>query len=59
MSVSPFIVKRVRGVLALNERVVLSGRWKYGFFSFSAVGAYNVGSMTFDIDPVRVLKQCS
>ncbi|XP_040580826.1 phosphatidylserine decarboxylase proenzyme, mitochondrial isoform X1 [Lepeophtheirus salmonis] len=34
-----------------NERVVYLGEWEHGFFSLSAVGATNVGSIRCDFDP--------
>jgi len=45
MSVNPAVCKIVRGVFTLNERVLLSGTWKHGFFSYTAVGATGVGSI--------------
>ncbi|KAH9826733.1 Catalyzes the formation of phosphatidylethanolamine (PtdEtn) [Teratosphaeria destructans] len=36
-SVSPFLVRNLPGLFTLNERVVLLGRWKYGFFSYTPV----------------------
>lgn len=53
----------IPNLLALNERVVVSGmsfvsishsvgEWKEGFYSLTAVGAYNVGSMSFVFDDV-------
>jgi phosphatidylserine decarboxylase len=34
------------------KRVSLNGEWKYGFFSLTSVGAYNVGSIKISFDPV-------
>ena len=31
-----------------NERIILKGNWKYGFFSFAAIGAMLVGSINID-----------
>uniref|UniRef100_A0A5S6R0A4 phosphatidylserine decarboxylase n=1 Tax=Trichuris muris TaxID=70415 RepID=A0A5S6R0A4_TRIMR len=45
LSVGQRIVRRVSNLYALNERVHLVGQWRYGFFSLSAVGATNVGSI--------------
>lgn len=42
----------VAGLFNHNERVVLTGTWKHGFFSFTAVGAYNVGSINLKFDQV-------
>uniref|UniRef100_A0A336LR80 Phosphatidylserine decarboxylase proenzyme, mitochondrial n=1 Tax=Culicoides sonorensis TaxID=179676 RepID=A0A336LR80_CULSO len=50
LSVSPKIAKWVPGLFCLNERAVYLGKWKHGFFSFTAVGATNVGSVQMYID---------
>jgi phosphatidylserine decarboxylase len=42
---------RIKGLLAMNERVVLKGAWEHGLFTYTAVGAYNVGSIVIDADP--------
>jgi len=51
LSVSPGIVKRVQGLFSINERVAYLGRWQHGFFSLTAVGATNVGSVKVGLDP--------
>lgn len=51
MSVSPAIVERASKVFVRNERVVLLGEWKHGFFSMSPVGATNVGSIALSAEP--------
>jgi len=52
LSVSSSAVRAVRDLFAINERVVYSGKWLDGrsFFSFSAVGATNVGSIVVPAD---------
>lgn len=40
------------GLFALNERTVLLGNWTHGFFSYTAVGAFNVGSIQLTVDEV-------
>jgi phosphatidylserine decarboxylase len=53
LPVAPVVGKVVPQLLALNERVVLTGEWEHGFFSMTAVGAYNVGSIRMHFDNVR------
>ena len=49
-SVSPYLQSTLPGLFTLNERVVLLGRWRWGFFSFTPVGATNVGSIKINFD---------
>ncbi|XP_037548376.1 phosphatidylserine decarboxylase proenzyme, mitochondrial isoform X1 [Nematolebias whitei] len=50
MSVNPGVARRIKELFCLNERVVLSGQWQHGFFSLTAVGATNVGSIRLYFD---------
>lgn len=52
LSVNPGIVQRIQGLFSLNERVAYIGSWKHGFFSMTAVGATNVGSVRVGFDPI-------
>ncbi|EGG17901.1 hypothetical protein DFA_08902 [Cavenderia fasciculata] len=52
----PFL-KLIPSLFALNERIVLSGDWEQGFYSLTAVGAYNVGSISLNFDHVTQTNQ--
>lgn len=54
MSVNPGIARLVKELFCLNERVALLGQWQHGFFSLTAVGATNVGSIRIYFDQVSV-----
>lgn len=51
-SVSPGVVRMIQGLFVLNERIVMLGQWEHGFFSTTAVGATNVGSIQLAFDEV-------
>ena len=59
LSVNPRIARAIANLFALNERVAYLGRWKHGFFSMTAVGATNVGSVKVDIDPQLATNESS
>lgn len=44
------LLQRVDDVFAVNERVVLSGSWRYGQMHYVAVAAANVGDIFLDFD---------
>ncbi|KAL2100351.1 hypothetical protein ACEWY4_004745 [Coilia grayii] len=50
MSVNPGVARWIKELFCHNERVVLSGDWAHGFFSLTAVGATNVGSIRIYFD---------
>lgn len=50
LSVRPGVVNWIAGLFNMNERVVYLGRWRHGFFSMTAVGATNVGSIKVYFD---------
>ncbi|XP_056146334.1 phosphatidylserine decarboxylase proenzyme, mitochondrial isoform X2 [Lampris incognitus] len=50
LSVSPGVARWVKELFCHNERVALTGRWAHGFFSLTAVGATNVGSIRVYFD---------
>lgn len=50
-SVNPKVASWLQNLFSLNERAAYYGTWKYGFFSMTAVGATNVGSINVHFDP--------
>lgn len=50
-SVRPSFVASFADLFSINERVVYEGKWKFGYFSMTAVGATNVGSVVVNFDP--------
>lgn len=51
LSVNPWLARLIPGLFAINERAVYVGEWMHGFFSMTAVGATNVGSIEIFHDP--------
>lgn len=49
--VRPAFMSWFKNLFCINERVSYMGYWKYGFFSLTAVGATNVGSVKVYSDP--------
>lgn len=52
-TVKPWYLLKNPNVFVENERMVLSGQWKYGYFSMTAVAATNVGSIAILNEPVK------
>ncbi|KAJ3319108.1 phosphatidylserine decarboxylase 1 [Boothiomyces sp. JEL0866] len=50
-SVSPSMVKQLRHLFSLNERVSLLGTWSHGLFSMVPVAATNVGKIILNFAP--------
>ena len=51
---APWAAHKMPGLFALNERILLAGVWPHGLFTFTAVGAYNVGSIALCLEEVKV-----
>ncbi|CDF88651.1 BN860_15214g1_1 [Zygosaccharomyces bailii CLIB 213] len=58
-SVAPYFQHNFPDLFVLNERVATLGHWTHGFFSMTAVGATNVGSikLSFDKELVTNIKR--
>lgn len=54
VSVHPEYMKQSPEILHTNERVCYLGEWSHGFFSLTAVGATNVGSIKVNFDEVSL-----
>jgi phosphatidylserine decarboxylase len=54
--VNPKVLEWIPSLFSLNERIVLTGSWRHGFYSLSAVAAFNVGAMFLSFDEVRDLE---
>lgn len=52
LSVKPSFASWLPGLFNINERVIYTGQWQYGFFSMAAVGATNVGTVKVYFDKV-------
>uniref|UniRef100_A0A915J6L2 Phosphatidylserine decarboxylase proenzyme, mitochondrial n=1 Tax=Romanomermis culicivorax TaxID=13658 RepID=A0A915J6L2_ROMCU len=50
LGVSEKVTKRVANLFCINERVLLGGRWRHGFFTMTAVGATNVGNISLNFE---------
>eukprot|EP00512_Aurantiochytrium_limacinum_P003859 CAMPEP_0171497540 /NCGR_PEP_ID=MMETSP0958-20121227/7333_1 /TAXON_ID=87120 /ORGANISM="Aurantiochytrium limacinum, Strain ATCCMYA-1381" /LENGTH=390 /DNA_ID=CAMNT_0012031803 /DNA_START=294 /DNA_END=1466 /DNA_ORIENTATION=- len=59
LPVKPWAARNIPELYCTNERVVLNGRWRHGFLSFSAVGALNVGSIDIACEPDLVTNQAT
>ena len=56
LPVAPWSSRVISGIFNYNERVVMRGAWSYGFFSLTAVGATNVGSIQVNIPGIPELE---
>ncbi|GJQ11986.1 hypothetical protein GpartN1_g3777.t1 [Galdieria partita] len=59
LPVAPAIMKRVVGLLSLNESVTLLGEWRYGTMMMTAVGALNVGGIHLKLETTKVMDDTS
>ncbi len=54
LPVNPLVAYFLPSLFCANERVAVFGTWAHGFYSYTAVGATNVGSMRLTFDPTLV-----
>jgi phosphatidylserine decarboxylase len=50
LSIRPTFMAWIEDLFTINERVAYVGNWTHGFFSMTAVGATNVGSIKVNFD---------
>lgn len=50
LSIRPTFMAWIEDLFTINERVAYVGKWAHGFFSMTAVGATNVGSIKVNFD---------
>lgn len=50
LGVSEKVLNSIADLFTVNERILVTGQWKHGFFSMTAVGATNVGAIELDFD---------
>jgi phosphatidylserine decarboxylase len=59
LPVAPAVAAAIPDLFTRNERVVLTGEWEHGFFSFVPVGAFNVGSISLTTEPTFAQEQAA
>lgn len=57
LGVSDRVMRRVANLFCINERVLMTGRWQYGFFTMTCVGATNVGNIALDFEKTLMTNQ--
>jgi phosphatidylserine decarboxylase len=50
LPVNPLVARMLPSLFCANERVAVFGEWAHGFYSYTAVGATNVGSIRLAFD---------